>query len=103
MASRPRKPDRKEEIITFKADAALSGALRGIANRSAFIRAAIVASLDGTCPLCRGTGAMTRTQRTHWNRFARRHSVQECGNCHSVHLVCADEPRAKPKARSACR
>lgn len=83
----------KSEIITFKADGALREAMNGIANRSEFIRAAIVGALDGVCPLCRGTGILTANQRNHWSKFAVDHAVAECRSCHEPHLVCSYRPR----------
>ena len=78
----------KQEIITFKVDNPLWEAMRGIPNRSQFIRSAILTALDSICPLCRGTGSLTPDQRRHWETFARNHSLTECDDCHAVHLVC---------------
>lgn len=78
----------KSEIITFKADRALQQAMQGLPNRSEFIRAAVLAALESTCPLCRGTGILSAQQREHWSTFARSHSLQECDDCHEWHLVC---------------
>lgn len=80
---------KKEEIVTFKVDQTLWDALRGIPNRSEFIRSALRTALDSVCPLCQGTGTLTPDQRKHWQRFAERHPLQECGECRAVHLVCA--------------
>ena len=80
---------RKHGIVTFKADASLVRAMRGIPNRSDFIRSAILAALDSACPLCAGTGTLTPDQRRHWGRFRAEHEVTECENCHALHLVCA--------------
>lgn len=79
---------KKQEMITFKVDASLSEAMRGIPNRSEFIRTAILAALDSSCPLCKGTGMLTSDQRRHWRSFVANHSVEECNECHAVHLVC---------------
>lgn len=78
----------KHEIITFKAEPSLREALRGIRNRSEFIRSALLAALNNTCPLCRGVGLLTPDQRRHWEAFATRHAIRECDDCHAVHLVC---------------
>jgi len=78
----------KDEIITFKADASLLGAMKGLPNRSEFIRTAVLAALDSVCPLCNGTGILTPNQKDHWDEFASRHAVQECSRCHETHLVC---------------
>lgn len=79
---------RKNDIITFKVDDALLEAMRGIENRSDFIRSAILAALDNTCPLCRGTGKLTPDQLEHWKHFSRHHRLQECGECNAFYLSC---------------
>ncbi|HBL35340.1 MAG TPA: hypothetical protein DDZ55_00865 [Firmicutes bacterium] len=80
---------KKQEVITFKVDTALSEAMEGIPNRSEFIRAAILTALKDTCPLCRGAGILTPEQQRHWQKFAQNHSISKCEECHSFHLVCA--------------
>jgi len=87
---------KKQGIITFKVDEAFSQAMRGIDNRSAFIREAILSALANTCPLCRGTGALTPDQRRHWESFATDQAVEECDDCHAVHLTCVRN-RAEPE------
>ncbi len=79
---------RKQEIITFKADEPLLEAMRGIPNRSEFIRAAIYSALDSVCPLCKGSGILTADQRKHWIEFTAHHALTECEDCHAMHLVC---------------
>ena len=86
----------KLETITFKSDPSLLEAMKGIANRSEFIRSAILAALDGACPLCKGTGILTPEQRRHWKAFAADHPVKECGQCHALHVVCSN--RSAPGA-----
>jgi hypothetical protein len=81
---------KKQEIITFKVDETLRRALRGVENRSEFIRAAILAALDSVCPLCKGSGILTPDQRRHWDAFAKNHALEECQDCHAVHLVCGN-------------
>lgn len=78
----------KDQIITFKADDALVEAMRGVPNRSEFIRAAIQSALEGTCPLCRGTGVLTPDQRRHWVEFSEQHTVETCSDCHQQRIVC---------------
>lgn len=82
----------KSEIISFKADSELSEAMKGIPNRSEFIRNAILMALDNSCPLCGGTGILTPAQKEHWADFAIRHSVEQCDKCNEIHLVCANDP-----------
>lgn len=81
----------KSEIITFKADASLLRAMAGVTNRSEFIRTAVLAALDHICPLCKGSGILTPNQRRHWDAFVEHHALEECGDCHELHLVCDRE------------
>jgi len=78
----------KGEIVTFKVDESLLEAMKGIPNRSQFIRHALLVALDSVCPVCRGTGSLTPNQRKHWEAFATDHTLEECQECHEVRLVC---------------
>ena len=89
----------KGEVITFKVDESLLEVMKGIPNRSEFIRTAILAALDSVCPLCKGTGILTPKQKEHWDVFARDHALAECDECHEMRLVCAlhgDESQSHP-------
>lgn len=79
--------------LSFKADNALALALRGIPNRSRFIRDAILIALKHICPMCGGTGVFTPNQRRHWQEFQKHHALQECRECRAVHLVCTAAKR----------
>jgi len=79
----------KAEIVTFKADASLLAAMQAVPNRSEFIRSAVLAALDGACPVCHGTGVLTPNQKRHWAAFTEHHSVEQCGKCNEYRLVCA--------------
>jgi len=92
---------RKQIVMTFKADAALRQALRGVENRSEFIRSAILAAMDNVCPLCKGSGILSTDQRKHWDRFAQDHQLEECGDCHAVHLVCRRQVAGDEKSEAA--
>jgi hypothetical protein len=87
MTALPARGDR-QHIVTFKADDSLIAAMDGIPNRSAFIRAAILAALDSGCPLCHGTGVLNPNQRRHWEEFAARHRVVACADCAEPQMVC---------------
>jgi hypothetical protein len=82
----------KVDIITFKVPESLRDAMKGIPNRSEFIRTALVAALDSICPLCKGTGVMMPNQRTHWDLFTTEHHFEQCGTCNAVHVVCDRSP-----------
>jgi len=78
----------KSEIVTFKADHTLLEAMKGIPNRSEFIRSVVMHALESVCPLCRGTGILTPDQKDHWKTFTSDHRVEECDDCHEMHIVC---------------
>ncbi|HOH77574.1 MAG TPA: CopG family transcriptional regulator [Myxococcota bacterium] len=80
----------KSDVITFKVDGELKDALNRMKNRSEFIRSALMAALDGTCPLCHGSGTLTPRQMTHWQRFSMAHHISECGECHGIVIECGD-------------
>ncbi len=80
--------DEKTDIITFKAPEYLKEALKGIPNRSEFIRNAILAALGCVCPLCKGSGILLPNQKEHWKRFTKDHFVTQCKECNALHLVC---------------
>lgn len=82
----------KLDIITFKVPESLRDAMKGIPNRSEFIRAAVVSALDSICPLCKGTGVIMPNQRPHWEHFAIEHHFEECSTCNAVHVVCHRNP-----------
>jgi hypothetical protein len=83
----------KVDIITFKVPESLREAMKGIPNRSEFIRAAVVAALNNICPFCKGTGVIMPHQLPHWDLFANNHHFEECGTCNAVHVVCDYDPQ----------
>ncbi len=85
----------KSEVISFKVHESLREALEGIPNRSDFIRNAVVAALDSSCPLCKGTGVLSPQQKVHWDKFAQEHTIEECRQCHEFHLVCDNSTRRR--------
>ena len=90
----------KADVITFKVDDSLLHAMGGVPNRSEFIRAAVLAALDSTCPVCKGTGILTPNQKRHWSAFAADHAVEECRECHEFRVVCVrhdSDATAHPK------
>lgn len=93
----------KAEIITFKADGSLLAAMRAVPNRSEFIRTAVLAALESSCPLCNGTGVLTPNQRKHWKAFAEDHAIEQCGRCHEFHVVCARSVRRDSAHRKGQR
>lgn len=87
----------KQAIVTFKVDEELARRLRRVGNRSQFIRAALLAALEDTCPLCGGAGTLGREQRRIWDRFVATHPLAECSRCHESVPTCGGRP-----VRHAC-
>jgi len=81
---------KQPEVITFKIDKQLSNLMKGIENRSAFIRTALLAALDNLCPFCKGTGVLTPHRKEHWQDFSKSHVLENCGECDGV--ISAREP-----------
>jgi hypothetical protein len=84
---------KKQEIITFKVDEDLLEAIKGIPNRSEFIRESLISALGALCPLCKGSGMLNQNQKRHWDEFAINHSVRRCKDCDESVLVCRADPR----------
>lgn len=80
--------NRSKDVLTFKVDASLLKLLKGISNRSEFIRAAILDALENTCPFCRGTGVLTPNRKKHWEALVKNHKISVCKNCDETVLVC---------------
>lgn len=78
----------KTDLVSFKVEAALAERIDRMPNKSEFIRNAILAALDNTCPLCQGTGVLSPEQRAHWDRFTAHHHVERCSDCQAVYLSC---------------
>jgi len=79
---------KKQSIITFKVDHELHEAIKDIPNRSEFIRSAILGALGSVCPLCKGSGMLTKNQKRHWDDFSADHPVKLCDECNEDILVC---------------
>jgi hypothetical protein len=84
--------NKKHEIITFKADADLLEALKGIPNRSEFIRNSILAALENICPFCNGAGFLTQHQKAYLEDFFVDHGLEACDKCSDgeAHLTCSN-------------
>jgi hypothetical protein len=91
----------KNEIITFKVDEALAELIHRVPNKSEFIRQAIMAALDNTCPLCQGTGSLNPDQKRHWDAFAAHHEIEKCTDCNAIHIHCELEAPVHTPAPNA--
>ena len=82
---------KKERVFTFKTDEDLAETLSRIPNRSEFIRNAIEAALENRCPLCNGSGSLTKAQSKHLTQFLAHHTLEKCDTCDAVHFICRTE------------
>ena len=79
---------KKQSIVTFKVDDELFEAIKNIPNRSEFIRSAILGALGTVCPLCNGSGMLTKNQKRHWDDFSTDHSLRLCDECNESVIFC---------------
>jgi hypothetical protein len=91
-------PEAPQTVVSFKADRELLRLLKGVRNRSAFIRDAVIAALGEHCPLCLGSGTVSSEERQRWVEFAAHHPVAECSRCHQHVFTCHRRP-----VKHACR
>ncbi len=77
-----------QEVLTFKVDKSLIDLMKGISNRSEFIRNAILAALENVCPLCKGVGVLNPHRKKHWEKLASKHQMKECKDCDELTIVC---------------
>jgi len=87
----PRAKAAKSALVALKIDAETAALLDSLPNKSEFIRAALRARLEETCPLCGGTGVRPRS---HVERPGGRHlhalPRARCGDCGRESPVVAD-------------
>ena len=83
--------EKKQSVITFKAEGEMLAALNRIPNKSEFIRAAVLNALDETCPFCGGTGFLNEKQRKHWKEFAKFHKLKRCRKCDALEIECKEQ------------
>jgi hypothetical protein len=73
----------KSTVVAFKVEEDLASFLNQLPNKSDFIRRAIHAQLGIACPLCRGTGKVSKETHDHFAVFLEKwelHSCQSCGD-----------------------
>jgi hypothetical protein len=81
----------KTEVVAFKVEAELAELLNKLPNKSAFIRKAIFAQLNMACPLCKGTGVVSRGVHDHYAALLPHLQSHDCEGCGSK-LPLPDDP-----------
>jgi hypothetical protein len=75
----PKKP--KTAVVAFKIEADLADFLNQLPNKSAFIRKAIAAQMSMACPLCNGTGQVSRWAHDHYAPLLANWNSRKCDGC----------------------
>ena len=96
----PRGRTAKTNHVAVKVDAETAALLDGLPNKSEFVRAALRARLEETCPLCAGSGVRPRV---HVERPGGRHlhalPRARCGDCGRESPVVSDvDPASADRA-----
>jgi hypothetical protein len=83
MSRKADKPG-KTEVVAFKVEADLAEFLNKLPNKSAFIRKAIAAQMKMACPLCNGSGVVSRGLHDHFAPLLKEFSSRNCEACGTV-------------------
>jgi hypothetical protein len=73
--------DKKSQIVAFKVEDELAEFLDKLPNKSEFIRRAILAQFNMTCPLCTGSGVVPAGIHHHFSEVIEHHSARPCEKC----------------------
>ena len=71
----------KSSVVAFKVEEELADFLNQLPNKSDFIRRAIHAQLGIACPLCRGTGKVSKENHDHFTAFLAKYELHSCEGC----------------------
>jgi hypothetical protein len=77
----------KTEIVAFKVEADLADFLNKLPNKSDFIRKAIIAQFGMACPLCTGSGVVSRGIHDHYRPVIEKNNQHACHKCHTLEPV----------------
>src|SRR5436305_9151141 len=81
MAKDKKDKTEKSQIVAFKVDEDLADFLDKLPNKSEFIRRAILAQFGMTCPLCVGSGVVTRGVHDHFEPVIANNCTRPCEKC----------------------
>ncbi len=71
----------KDSVVAFKVEADLAQFLNGLPNKSDFIRRAVYAQLGVACPLCKGSGNVSKETHDQFKTFLARWDLHQCTEC----------------------
>jgi hypothetical protein len=84
MAKDKKDKAEKSQIVAFKVDEDLAEFLDRLPNKSEFIRRAILAQFNLTCPLCTGDGVVPAGIHHHFEHVIEHHSARPCEKCKTL-------------------
>lgn len=71
----------KSTVVAFKVEEQLASFLNNLPNKSDFIRRAIYSQLGISCPLCKGTGSVSKETHDHFAAFLEKWELHQCEGC----------------------
>lgn len=71
----------KTAVVAFKVEEELADFLNKLPNKSAFIRKAIAAQMSTACPLCSGSGQVSRWVHDNYAPLISQWSHRHCDGC----------------------
>lgn len=71
----------KTAVVAFKVEEELADFLNQLPNKSDFIRKAIAAQMSIACPLCSGTGQVSRWLHDHYQAMLTTWRARQCDGC----------------------
>src|SRR5690242_17538717 len=96
----PNNKTPKTAVVAFKVEEELAEFLNRLPNKSAFIRKAIAAQLGTACPLCNGTGTVSRGVHDHYAPLLLRFNRSHCDGCGDELPLPRDAGDLAPEDRS---
>lgn len=85
----------KSTVVAFKVEEELAEFLNQLPNKSDFIRRAIYSQLGVACPLCRGTGSVTKDTHDTFESFLGKWEVHACQGCGDQYPFPKDKEEAE--------
>ncbi|MSU79344.1 MAG: hypothetical protein EXS16_14800 [Gemmataceae bacterium] len=71
----------KTKVVAFKVEEELAEFLNNLPNKSEFIRKAIAAQMSIACPLCNGSGQVSRWAHDHFAPLLVEWHLRKCDGC----------------------
>jgi hypothetical protein len=90
----------KNKVVAFKVEEELADFLNKLPNKSAFIRKAIAEQMKTACPLCNGSGTVSRGLHDHYAARLAQFNSRQCEACGHVTPLPHDAGELAPDDRA---